>query len=79
MSQKILRKKNISVIGTGDIMIIYLIKQNKMKKLIDFILCDKIYFYLVVLSGAWFTYKGNYTIAFLELVLIMLLIKKDKI
>jgi len=50
-----------------------------MKKLIDFILCDKMYFYLVVLSGAWFTYKGNYTIAFLELVLIMLLIKKDRI
>lgn len=50
-----------------------------MKKLYDFILSDKMYFYLIVFSGAYFTYRGNYTIAFLELVIIMLLIKKDKI
>lgn len=50
-----------------------------MKKLIDFILCDKMYFYLVVLSGAYFTYKGMYALAFLELVIIMLLIKKNRI
>jgi hypothetical protein len=50
-----------------------------MKRVIDFLLGDKMYFYLVVLSGAYFTYRGDYTIAFLALVLIMLLIKKNKI
>lgn len=55
------------------------LNQNKMKRVIDFLLGDKMYFYLIVGSGAYFTYIGNYTIAFLELVLIMLLIKKNKI
>ena len=50
-----------------------------MKKLLNYLFSDKMYFIAVVLSGAYFVYKGNYTIAFMELVLIMLLIKKDKI
>lgn len=55
-----------------------------MKRVIDFLLGEwhpytKIYFYTVVLSGAYFTHRGNYTIAFLELVIIMLLIKKNRI
>jgi hypothetical protein len=50
-----------------------------MKKLLSYLFSDKMYFILVVLSGAYFVHKGNYTIAFMELVLIMLLIKKDKI
>lgn len=50
-----------------------------MKKLFNYLLSDKMYFLLVVGSGAYFTYRGNYTIAFLELVLILLLIKRDKI
>ena len=50
-----------------------------MKKMFNYLLSDKMYFYLIVLSGAYFTYRGNYTIAFLELVIILLLIKRDKI
>lgn len=50
-----------------------------MKKLFNYLLSDKAYFYLIVFSGAYFTYRGNYTIAFLELVIILLLIKRDKI
>ena len=50
-----------------------------MKKLISYLGSDKMYFMAVVLSGAYFTYRGNYTIAFMELVLIMLLIKKNRI
>lgn len=50
-----------------------------MKKLFNYLLSDKMYFYLIVFSGAYFTYRGNYTIAFLELVLILLLIKRDKV
>ncbi len=50
-----------------------------MKKLISYLGSDKMYFIAVVLSGAYFIHKGNYTIAFMELVLIMLLIKKDRI
>jgi hypothetical protein len=50
-----------------------------MKKLLSYLFSDKMYFILVVFSGAYFTYRGNYTIAFLELVLILLLIKRDKI
>ena len=49
-----------------------------MKKLFNYLLSDKMYFLLVVVSGAYFTYRGNYTVAFLELVLILLLIKRDK-
>jgi hypothetical protein len=50
-----------------------------MKKLLNYLSSDKMYFILVVLSGAYFVHRGNYTIAFMELVLIMLLIKKDKL
>ena len=50
-----------------------------MKKMFNYLLSDKMYFYLIVFSGAYFTYRGNYTIAFLELVIILLLIKRDKI
>jgi hypothetical protein len=50
-----------------------------MKKLLSYLFSDKIYFILVVLSGAYFVHRGNYTIAFMELVLIMLLLKKDKV
>ena len=49
-----------------------------MKKLFNYLYSDKMYFILVVLSGAYFVHRGNYTIAFMELVLIMLLLKKDK-
>lgn len=49
-----------------------------MKKLLNYLFSDKMYFILVVLSGAYFVHRGNYTMAFIELVLIMLLLKKDK-
>lgn len=49
-----------------------------MKKLLSYLFSDKMYFIAVVLSGAYFVHRGNYTIAFMELVLIMLLLKKDK-
>lgn len=53
--------------------------RRKMKKLLNYLFSDKMYFILVVLSGAYFVHRGNYTIAFMELVLIiMLLLKKDK-
>jgi hypothetical protein len=55
------------------------VKLKKMKKLISYLGSDKIYFMVVVLSGAYFTHRGNYTIAFMELVLILLLIKKNRI
>jgi hypothetical protein len=50
-----------------------------MKKLLNYLFSDKMYFILVVLSGAYFVHRGNYTIAFMELVLIMLLLKKDRV
>jgi hypothetical protein len=50
-----------------------------MKKLLNYLFSDKMYFIAVVLSGAYFVHRGNYPIAFMELVLIiMLLLKKDK-
>jgi hypothetical protein len=50
-----------------------------MKKLLNYLFSDKMYLIVTVLSGAYFVHRGNYTIAFMELVLIMLLIKKDKL
>ena len=50
-----------------------------MKKLLNYLFSDTMYLIAVVLSGAYFVHRGNYTIAFMELVLIiMLLLKKDK-
>ena len=50
-----------------------------MKKLLSYLFSDKMYFILVVSSGAYFVHRGNYTIAFMELVLILLLLKKDRV
>jgi hypothetical protein len=47
-----------------------------MKKVLSYLFSDKMYFILIVLSGAYFVHRGNYAIAFMELVCILLLIKK---
>ena len=49
-----------------------------MKKLTDFLFSDKMYFMLVALSGAYFVHKGNYPMAYMELVLVMVLLKPKK-
>lgn len=49
-----------------------------MKKLTNFLFSDKMYFMLVALSGAYFVHKGNYPMAYMELVLVMILLKPKK-
>lgn len=49
-----------------------------MKKIISYLFSDKMYFIAVALSGAYFVHKGNYPMAYMELVLVMILLNKNK-
>jgi hypothetical protein len=46
-----------------------------MKKVINYLFSDKMYFIAVALTGAYFVHKGNYPMAYMELVLVMVLLK----
>lgn len=47
-----------------------------MRKVIEFLLSDKMHLYLTIGVGAYFVHIGEYTLAYLDLVLILLLINK---
>lgn len=47
-----------------------------MKRVIDFLFSDKMYLYLTAGVGAYFVHIGEYPLAYLDLVLILLLINK---
>jgi hypothetical protein len=47
-----------------------------MKKVSEFLLSDKMYLYLTAGAGAYFVYRGEYPLAYLDLVLVLLLINK---
>jgi hypothetical protein len=49
-----------------------------MKKIINYLFSDKVYIIVVALTGAYFVHKGNYALAFMELVLLMVLLKPKK-
>jgi hypothetical protein len=49
-----------------------------MKKVIDYLFSDKMYFIAVALTGAYFVHKGNYPMAYMELVLVMILLNQKK-
>ena len=49
-----------------------------MKKLINYLFSDKMYFITVALTGAYFVHKGNYPMAYMELVLVMILLNQNK-
>ena len=49
-----------------------------MKKMINYLFSDKMYFIAVALTGAYFVHKGNYPIAYIELVLVMILLNQNK-
>jgi hypothetical protein len=54
------------------------INQIKMKKIINYLFSDKVYIIVVALTGAYFVHKGNYPIAYMELVVLVMLLLKPK-
>ena len=49
-----------------------------MKKIINYLFSDKVYIIAVALTGAYFIHKCNYALAFMELVLLIVLLKPKK-
>lgn len=46
-----------------------------MKKMINYLFSNKMYFIAVALTGAYFVHKGNYPMAYMELVLVMIILQ----
>jgi hypothetical protein len=49
-----------------------------MKKIINYLFSDKVYIIVVALTGAYFIHKGNYALAFIELVVLLIVLLKPK-